>query len=244
MCGVGVMQALPEGWAAVAMRALSLIALCAWYAADRLNREAPTGPLTSQGSRLMLVAGAAAWIASWRSLSSLLALDLHKPVSCCAAVYDLGTRASGAGSKAALAGWGHASVLAVLGLLIVASAMIAQKHQPAWRHALTAAIAAAFVTLGAWVVVDFTAPVVYGTLGHRCPLCLFLPAHGGFGYLAFGALAWVTFEAASALAVVMVSRAASETREQATKRARAGWVRAAIAAAVLLVAAMAPQVVW
>ena len=217
----------------------------AWVAVDRLNRMSPTGPLTQQASRIMLVAGALAIAATWRTASSLFGLDVHRAVSCCAAVYDLAAVSGRGGSGAHVAGPVHASLLVAIGIAFLFWRRLASQRVKAGAMVwVGGAVAAAFVLLGGWVLVDWTGPVLYGTLGHRCPMCMFLPRHGAVGYAAFGLLALVAVEASSAVAVVLVSRSAPDTVQNAAERARKAWRRSAIAAVCFLALATLPPIVW
>jgi hypothetical protein len=245
MCGTGVMQAMPDGWLAAAMRTASVTALLVWVAVDRLNRASPMGPLALQTSRIMLLAGALAIAASWRTASSLFGLDVHRAVSCCAAVYDLASTSGRGWSVAHVAGPAHAGLLGAIGVVLLIWPKLASSRSSNRKMLVTGGVlASAFVFLGGWVLVDWTGPVVYGTLAHRCPMCMFLPRHGAVGYAAFGLLAWIAVEASSAIAVVLVSQAAQETRQNATERAQKGWRRVAVAAAAFLVIALIPPIAW
>lgn len=121
MCGMGVLDAMPDGRATLGLRVTALAALFAWGTLDALDRRDRFGPLAPRAARGILAAGGLLLASTLRTTSSLLDLDVHAPVSCCAATLDLARAASGP-RTAWLAGPWHALVLVAAGLLLAASA--------------------------------------------------------------------------------------------------------------------------
>lgn len=249
MCGVGVMQAMPGAWTALAMRAVAAAALVAWSSWDRLNRDLPTGPLAQHASRALLVAVPLAAVASWQTLQALLHLNVHQPVSCCAAVYDLAVVAASSLPGPRLAGLTEAVALAALGLGVALAALRlwrspdASRRAP-WKAWLLAGATVLWAALQTWVLIDVVSPYVYRALGHRCPLCLLLPEHGAVGYLQYGTLLGSILIAVRIACLTTAARQHPTAAEPAKPRIRRAAVLMAILVLVQLVAAAFPVAWW
>ncbi len=231
MCGMGVLDAMPDGRATLALRVTSLVALWAWGTLDALDRRDRLGPLAPRTARGILAAGGLLLASTLRTTSSLVDLDVHAPVSCCAATLDL-ARAAGGPRAVWLAGPWHALVLVVTGLLLAGWAL---RGQAARRAGLLLGGLVAWALFAEWVLVDVTAPYHYGLLGHRCPFCLFSRQQFFVGWLVHGALLVAILEGA---ALAVANRAAS--LEGAARRSgRAGRI-IAVAVALHLVASLLP----
>jgi hypothetical protein len=248
MCGVGVLQAMPGGWLALAVRLLAFLLLWGWAVLDALDRRAPLAPLATASARALLVAVPVAWVAAWQTGEALLYVDVQHPVSCCAVVYDL-AREGTAESAMAVAGDGHTVAVALAGLTLLACALLLRRHAaralPAgWVATVFALGALGWAGLAAWVLVDVAAPYLYGVLGHRCPLCFFLPHHQGIGYPLFGSLLTVI---AGAVTLAVASNAAVRSPSVVPFAcAFVRWATAAVVVGVALFAALAagPALVW
>lgn len=248
MCGVGVLQAMPGGWLALAVRLLAFLLLWGWAVLDALDRRAPLAPLATASARALLVAVPVAWVAAWQTGEALLQVDVQHPVSCCAVVYDL-AREGTASSAMAVAGDGHTVTAALAGLALFAGALFLRRRAaralPAgWAATVFALAALGWAALAAWVLVDVAAPYLYGVLGHRCPLCFFLPHHHGVGYPLFGSLLSAT---AGAVAVAVASNAAARSPSVVPSAcAFVRWATVAVVTGVALFAVLAvgPALVW
>lgn len=248
MCGVGVLQAMPGGWLALAVRLLAFLLLWGWAVLDALDRRAPLAPLSTVSARALLVAVPVAWVAAWQTGEALLNVDVQHPVSCCAVVYDL-AREGTASSTMAVAGDGHAVAAALAGFALLSGALLLRRRAAralpsGWVVAVFALAALGWAALAAWVLVDVAAPYLYGVLGHRCPLCFFLPHHHGVGYPLFGSLLTAT---AGAVALAVATNAASRFPSVVpSARAFVRWATVAVVTGVALftVLAAGPALVW
>jgi hypothetical protein len=247
MCGVGVLQAMPGGIVALALRGASVTLLVVWATLDRLDRSTTLGELARPSARAMLVAFPVAAVAAYRTLLALQ-VDVHAPVSCCAAVYDL---ASTADSHVGLAAAGTAHVLAtvlgavgltVLGWRVRRAAVAADLSL--WLPTASIVLGWAWAAIAAWTLVDVAGPYLYGVLGHRCPLCLFVPHHFGVGYLVYGALAWVMLEGAAMWAAAAAARTAGEVTCEALARVQRAARRMSLASWVFVTVAFTPALLW
>ncbi len=248
MCGVGALQAMPGSTLALSVRGVALAALWVWAVIDQLDRSAPLAPLATVSSRALLVAGPAVLVAAWQTTQALLHVNVQEPVSCCAAVYDLAAVGAPEGSGPAVAGTPHAIAAAAGLVALLAGAMLLRRQA---RRILSggasvafAMVAASWVAVASWVLVDVAGPYLYGALGHRCPLCFFLPHHRAVGYGLYGALMMVM---AGSLTVATAGLAGSrfppvEPRaRQMTRRATLWVIGAAITFALL---SAGPAVWW
>ncbi len=144
------------------------------------------------------------------------------------------------GGGAAVAGPWHA-VVAVVGLgAVVMGALLLRRR----RGLPPAGLAVAWVLggvgwtgLAAWVLVDGEGPYLYGVLGHRCPLCFFLPHHFGVGYGLYGALALVVAGALSIGTAVVTGTRCAEVEERARGMVRRSVAAVLVGAVVFLVLA-------
>ncbi len=248
MCGVGALQAMPGGQLALAVRGIALAVLWVWAVVDFLDRSAPLAPLATASSRALLVSAPVAWVAAWQTADGLLHVDVQQPVSCCAAVYDLAVVGASSG-QAAVAGRTHATIAGVAAAVLSAVALwmrwCAKRRLPGLGLVIVWALAMiVWVGLAGWVLVDVAGPYLYGVLGHRCPLCFFLPHHLGVGYVAYGSLAVVI---GGALILAASTTAGARCRD-VEPRARSListstlWVVAAMGVFLILIAA--PAVWW
>jgi hypothetical protein len=110
--------------------------------------------------------------------------------------------------------------------------------------AILVIVTAVWLFLAVWTLVDVAAPYHYGALGHRCPLCLFLPQHGAIGYLLYGSLAVVLVDAVGSVVAIMASRTHEGIRSEASRRIRRGAFRVGLAVVVFLLGGFGPVVVW
>jgi hypothetical protein len=249
MCGVGALQAMPGGTIALAVRGAALAGLTVWATLDALNRSSPTGALAGPASRALLVVAPVAFVAAWQMFQAITSIDVHEPVSCCAAVYDLGARSGPGTVSSSVAGTPHL-VGTILGAALIASLAAWMRHvassrvPPHWLGGLLAAGAWGWTFVATWTLIDVFGPALYGVLGHRCPLCFFLPHHGAVGYPLALALAVVLSDSLAILTAITASSGSDELREPARRRVRAAGLRIAIAVLVFTLLAAGPTLVW
>jgi hypothetical protein len=249
----------------VGLRIGTLLAAVVWARIDALNRGAPLAPLTQGSARALLVMVAIAAVASWRTAAALFGLELDRTVSCCTILYDLAAGRGSAEGAAWLtgpsAGAGTAASALIVALLAVALGRRAGRRlrasaAPAPAGALEGALdrklvfallgaaTLAWALLGAKALVDWTGPYVFGALGHRCPFCLFLPLHHGYGWWAWGAIALGARECVAMITTEAAARRAPSLRRLADRRiARSGPWLAAIALG-LCALVVGPVIAW
>ena len=247
MCGTGVLQALgDDGPQLLLYRLLAVAVLLCWYELDRLNRMQPDGPLTMTGARLLLVAVPLCLPAVYISHTAFRHVDPHRPVNCCAVVYDQFQSLQQARSMAGLPDtWWLAALLflsLILGVLSL-DLRAARGHRPCRRNLLA-------VTALLWLPVAFLAltrvlaAYHYQVLQHECPWCLFLPDHHFIGFPLFGLMGMVAAEGAMAGLLPALVRHHPAVRDALEQRIRRSARRLGLALLLFLVLAGLPAVVW
>ncbi len=246
MCGAGVMQAMPDGLRAFAIRLVGLGGLWVWTVLDDLDRKSPLASLAHPTARALLVSVPVAAVGTWQGVWALLRLESSQEVSCCSALYQQ-AQAKGLSEVLWKASEMHAAVALVLGLLVIALAGTMRKGQKrqsgAWVNALTV-LAFGWALLAGWVLLDWLSPYAYGVLGHRCPYCLFVPRHGARGYVLYGALLVTVFEALAAKVAHRVGAVSDDIRPWAWLQVRRSALRISVAASVFLIVAYGPALAW
>jgi hypothetical protein len=230
MCAAGVLEALPAGRTMVGLRIATLLAATVWARLDGLNRGVPLAPLVPGAARALLVMVAVGAVASWRTAHALLGLELDRTVSCCTILYDLAAPQAGDAGAAGLSGLGAAAGTAAGALAMVVLALAVSRRARGRRrgsagHAVDhpllfvglGAATAAWALSGSLAVVDWSGPHVFGALGHRCPWCLFLPIHGGYGWWAWGTIALGAHACVALLTAEAAARRAPSLRQLADR---------------------------
>jgi hypothetical protein len=250
MCGTGVLQAMGRaGTGALVVNAFLLGLLLFWHTVEKLGRQRPDYPLARLVARLLLLALPVAVVAISQSISAALAVDTHRPVDCCAAVYDqyrtlrAAQSISGLPDVFWLAIWiGLSLVVCALGFKVRLTPTASSQQR--WNGAL-ATIVSAWIPVAAVTLTNILAAYHYGVLQHRCPWCLFLPQHRAVGYPLFGALAVIGFEGLTAfLLPAAVARTAPILLPAAYERCRAAAGRVLIALALFVLLTALPPLFW
>ncbi|MEN8753034.1 MAG: hypothetical protein AB1Z18_09695 [Desulfobacterales bacterium] len=248
MCGTGVMQAMsPAGTGFLILNFILLGILLFWNTLEKLGRRRPDYPLARLGARLLLLALPVAVLAFVQSVSAAFEVDTHRPVDCCAIVYDQYRTLSEAQSVSGfsdgfwLTAWGSLSVLLLfLGLLVRRSATALTLK---W-NGLLAATAAIWVPVAAITLTDILSAYHYGVLQHRCPWCLFLLQHRAVGFPLFGALAVIGFESLTAFLLPAVVKNDPQMLPSAFDRSRIAAGRIIVALFVFLILTALPPLFW
>jgi hypothetical protein len=248
MCGTGVMQAMsPAGTGFLILNFILLGILLFWNTLEKLGRRRPDYPLARLGARLLLLALPVAALAFVQSVSAAFEVDTHRPVDCCAVVYDQYRTLSEAQSISGLSdgfwltAWGSLSVLLLfLGLLVRRSATALTLK---W-NGLLAATAAIWVPVAAITLTDILSAYHYGVLQHRCPWCLFLLQHRAVGFPLFGALAVIGFESLTAFLLPAVVKNDPQMLPSAFDRSRIAAGRIIVALFVFLILTALPPLFW
>ena len=247
MCGTGVTQAT-GGLAdrALALRLLAIALLCAWRLHDRLDRSAPTAPLTVQTAKLLLLAAPVAVVAALDTVSALASLDVHTPVDCCSVVFDQVTSTSEATATLGVSDGLLTRLVIGLGVMLMGTAswltITRRGHRAA--SALLASIALIWTPLAAVALVRIFSAYQYGVLHHHCPWCLFLTGHRLVGYPLFGALLVIFLDGFAVFLATRIARAHPDLMSNSLSRARIGAVRVLIAVVVFGLIVGAPAAAW
>jgi hypothetical protein len=248
MCGTGVMQAMGRaGTGFLILNFILLGILLFWNTLEKLGRGRPDYPLARLGARLLLLALPVAVLAFIQSASAAWGVDAHRPVDCCAVVYDQYRTLSEAQSISGLSdgfwltAWGSLSILLLwLGLLVRRSATAPSLY---WNGVL-AATAAVWIPVAAITLTDILSAYHYGVLQHRCPWCLFLPQHRAVGFPLFGALAIIGFESLTAFLLPVVVKTDPQMLPAALERSRTAVGRVLLALFVFLILTVLPPLFW
>jgi hypothetical protein len=248
MCGTGVMQAMGSAGAGfLILNVILLGILLFWNTLENLGRKRPDYPLARLGARLLLLALPVAALAIVQSVSAAFGVDTHRPVDCCAVVYDQyrtlseAQGISGLSDGFWLTAWGGLSLLLLcLGLLVRRSATAPSLK---W-NGLLAATAAVWVPVAAITLTDILSAYHYGVLQHRCPWCLFLPQYRVVGFPLFGALAVIGFESLTAFLLPVAVRTDPQMLPAAFERSRIAAGRILLALFVFLILTALPPLFW
>jgi hypothetical protein len=248
MCGTGVLQAMGHaGTGALILNGVLLGILLFWNTLENIGRRRPDYPLARLGARLLLLALPVAVLAIGQSVSAAFGVDAHRPVDCCAVVYDQYRTLNEAQSISGLSDgfwlttWIGLSLL-LFGLVLLVRRSATTSPWP-WNAAL-AATAAVWIPVAAVTLTDILSAYHYGVLQHRCPWCLFLPEHRAVGYPLFGALALVGFESLTVFLLPAALRTDPRMLPEACDRSRIAAGRVLLALLVFLLLTAVPPLVW
>lgn len=245
MCGAGVVQAAGRlGTRALVLRGLSLVLLSVAGTLRRLDRRAGGVELVPAVARAFLLAAPVAALSSFDSARAFAFLDGAGAVDCCSTVYALA--GTGGGTPSWDAAWAGPLALG-LGAFVVLSAL--GSARVAFRRA---ALARGFAIPCGLAALAFVPAVLralgtgwaswhLGLLASSCPWCLLRGGSAPVGLLVAGSLVVVAREASALLASSLVA-ASADAGPLARARGRSAARRLAFAAALCLVAALAPVV--
>ncbi|MFZ0614625.1 MAG: hypothetical protein WAM73_20435 [Desulfobacterales bacterium] len=248
MCGTGVLQAMGRaGTDFLVLNGALLGILLFWNAAEALGRRMPDFPLARLGARLLLLALPVAALACTRSVSAALAVDTHRPVDCCAVVYDQYRTLSEANSFSGLADGFWLTSCFALSLLLFGLAVRVRRTAPAAASPHTgflAVTATVWVPVAAVTLTNILAAYHYGVLQHRCPWCLFLLQHRMTGLPLFGALAVIAFESLTGYLLPLAVKRDPRLRPAASDRSRRAAGRILVALLLFLSFTLLPPLFW
>ncbi len=198
MCGTGVLQATDGlGGRALIYRFFVFFIMTLWLRFEKLNLSRPDVPLTKYNSRVLLLALPFFSLAGITTFRGIMRIDSHRPVDCCAMVYDQFANLAAARQTAGIPDSFWIWTFWILTALLLACAFRSLRSQPA--NGLKAAGSLALVTFF-WVpiasitLVRVYTAYFYQVLHHHCPWCLFLPEHKFVGVPLFSALVIITLE--------------------------------------------------
>ncbi len=248
MCGTGVLQATAgAGPRALGFRLGALALLYNWRVLAAVDRRHPMRPLTLPAARLLLLALPLCLLAAGATFQALAGLDVHRPVDCCAVVYDqfrppeLAGRAGGLPDRL----WVGLFVLGGGGLMVLAL-KLARAPDPArgpWPGILAGA-GLLWAGSAAVALVRVLAAYTYEVLHHHCPWCLFLPEHRLVGFPLFGLLMLAALEGGGVWVLALAVRRCGLPLPAAAPRLRAGGRRILWAAVLFSLLAAAPALWW
>jgi hypothetical protein len=248
MCGTGVLQATNGfGNQTLIYRFLVFFILMVWSTYDKLNLSQPEAPLTRYHCRILLLALPFFFLAVITTFRGILRIDSHKPVSCCALVYNQFDNIAAARQIAGLPNAFWTWAFWILTALILLCAVWSQKTKRPNGETATATLAVLSVI---WVMVAITTLVrVYATyfyqvLHHHCPWCLFLPEHKFVGIPLLAALVIVIMEGPISYLAAKIGANFPELLPSANRRSRLAGLRLLIAAAAFSGMVALPAIYW
>jgi hypothetical protein len=245
MCGTGVIQG-SHGLLnkALLFRTLAILAAYLWAALAKLDRRQPDMPLVYLNSRLLLLAVALVAAAAVITAQAAMALDMQQPVDCCAVVYD---RLRPEPAEFVPSGMWRPWTYAASSLVLLVCGLWAGAAGSSRRVLAAAALCTAlavWVPAAALSLVDCFAAYHYEVLQHRCPWCLFLPAHRMVGYLLFAALLAAGLEGPVALASAKAGASRPQLLAAAQRRCRTAAMRVLLAGLFFSCLAVFPAILW
>jgi hypothetical protein len=248
MCGTGVLQAMgPSGRQTLILRLATVLLLFIWRFIQDLEDSRAEHLPTTLAARLLLLAGPLLLVCALTFARALSAVQPDQPVSCCTLLFErMATRTPALISFSLTAAQWNS--LTTAGGLVVAGWGFFQWHRPLgaslWQNAIGCGLTCSWVVVAAAALKYNVAPYVYGALWHPCLWCMFLPVHGGLGFVFFGLLCLIlvanTCMLAGGVATIRMPALHCAARSAV---ARTGWVTFA-ASLVFLVLMAAPAVVW
>ena len=246
MCGTGVLQSMGDsGGEALAFRLAAIAILFSWWVIDRIDRRSPNAPLAIPSARTFLLAVPFVLLGTAKTLHALLSIDIRLPVDCCTALYDRFQAPTGVIAATAVPDRFWMGFTLLLGVLLMLAAA-GGSRPPAGRRASrwVALLCLPWVAVAGVALVRVLAAYHYEVLDHHCPWCLFLPEHGGAGFLLYGSLLVVALEGPVAWLTACLAHRYPDTADAAGERAVSACRRVLTATAVFALGAGLPALLW
>ena len=248
MCGTGVLQATDGlgGYALIYRFSASFIMML-WLTFEKLNLSRPETPLTRYNSRLLLLAVPFFLLAVITTFRGIMRIDSHRPVDCCAVVYDQFGSLAAARQTAGIPDTFWIWTFWVLTASMLACAVWSLKSQPDGGR--KAAGFLAFFTVF-WVpaatiaLVRVYSAYFYEVLHHHCPWCLLLPEHKFAGVPLFGALAIITIEGPLPFIIAKLSEKYPDILRNARTRIRLAGMKVLLAIIAYAGMVALPAIFW
>jgi hypothetical protein len=248
MCGTGVLQAAgPEAKRAVAMRLFGCTGLYIWLVVDRLNRSRPEAPITVLSARTLLAVFPLAVLGVVSTTTSVAALDVQKPVDCCAAVYAAAGGGVAAGWISRIPGSVWTVVFFIFSGLLPALFLMTRFARERFAERLAVFLAGAgllWTGAAAAALLEVFAAYHYGVLHHDCAWCLLLPEHRGVGFPIYAALLVVFAESTCIPVLSGIRRREPSLVDAVGARMRSASIRIMTAFGLFQVLVLVPPVVW
>jgi hypothetical protein len=248
MCGTGVIQANHAiGNRGLVFRFIAIFILFLICELEKVDSAVPDSLLVQHNARLLLMALPVVFLSMASTFETISSLNIHQPVDCCAAVYDVVRSSSDISVLRNIPdSWWVIAFLSVSLLLIVLGSRM-------WRSSrLRSYNEMIFLTLSGffWVIIAWTtllwvlSSYHYQVLNHHCPWCLFLFEHQLVGYPLFGALALIVFEGSMALAATSIGKKYPRLQFAALSRIKKTGFRLVSAVFLFLIISGLPAVFW
>ena len=248
MCGTGVLQATSSlGGRALSYRFLVFFIMMMWLSYEKLDLSRPDAPLTKYNSRLLLLALPFILLAVITTFRSILRIDSHQAVNCCAIVYD---QFGNLGAARQIAGIPNAFwvrtfwMLTSLMLLCAVWSLKTNRTHGEKATGFLAVITVIWVPIAVITLVRVYAAYFYQVLHHHCPWCLFLPEHKFVGVPLFGLLIIITMEGPLSYLVVRTAASFPELLPKARRRSKLAGLRLILAAVTYAGMVALPAIYW
>jgi len=248
MCGTGVIQAGTDwGWRPFFTRYLLLMMLSICTGFSSLGRTSKQRDLTVAGAKIFLVAFPVFLIAVSASFVFYTSLDVHKPVDCCAVVYDAFSPGK---SPDELWNLPEQYLLVIFGLLsaavgitgfLCAAGYAGRRRFPG---PLFTVLANLWVIAASAALIRCFSAYYYRVLHHHCPWCLFLKDHYFSGYPLWGTLMAVSLVSTRVWMGYSVGKRFPELREHGYNSAQRAVRFCLFLFVAFLVMTVGPAVVW
>lgn len=248
MCGTGVLQATDGlGGHALIYRFLAFLIMMLWLTFEKLNLSRPDVPLTKYNSRVLLLVLPFFLLAVITTFRGIVRIDTHRPVDCCAIVYDQFANLAAARQSAGIPETFWIWAFWILTVLLLVCAVWFFKSQPGGGKTAAGCLALVtvfWVPVAALTLVRVYAAYFYQVLHHHCPWCLFLPEHKFVGVPLFGALVIITLEGPLSYLSVKIAENYPSLVKGARIRARLAGLRLLMAAAAYTGMVSLPAICW
>lgn len=248
MCGTGVLQATDGlGRHALIFRFCVFFIMMLWLTFEKLNLSRPDVPLTMSNSRLLLLAVPFFTLSCITTFRGIVHIDTHRPVDCCAVVYDQFANLAAARQTIGIPDTFWMWAFWILTFILFVCAGWSIKSQPGGGKTAAgclALVAVFWVPVAALTLVRIFAAYFYQVLHHHCPWCLFLPEHKFVGIPLFGALVIVVLEGPLSYLSVKIAENFPSLDKKAKIRARLAGVRLLIAAVAYTGMVSLPAICW
>ena len=179
MCAAGVISANDYGMPLLFLKLLLLFLLLFWMALNHYDLEARHYPWFRAKSWLFLGIFVLASLELWMDWAYFTHIDIHRPVSCCSALFG-----QLEGANPLPFGLDIPKLLLLFyllyGLIVVATL--------ARQDLLAVAGYGLFVVVAYYAVVYFFGTYVYELPTHKCPFCMLQKEYYYVGYLIWGTL--------------------------------------------------------
>ena len=247
MCGTGVCQAMAgESVKLLLFIGSLLFVMQLWYEMDRLNRKQVDTPLTEVNARVFLIIPPVAILTLMQTYHAFAGIEPHRPVDCCAVVYDQFHSLQQASDIAGVADAWWMAAFILLSILLLGLSLVFYASGAVNRKARTLLpiVCWMWLPVAALTLVNILSAYQYGVLHHHCPWCLFLPEHYVVGYPLYGALGLIGLEGLLLFSLPRLAGINPQADRYVLLRCRQAVKRIRIAEIVFLIITLAPVIGW